>query len=227
MKSPALKVLVTALMAIGATAPAALAADAPRPSGQKTAPAAQVYVVKGFRSAHFGMSRDQLLAAIRQDFKLAPSAISEASDAALGTTALVVKLDALVPGPGPATLTYVLDQKSQRLTHVNVVWLVDAPQRAAIVPAGLKMVDYFQGYAWSGGLTATALAVGPNSVVMFVGKDAQGAAVEVRADGVAFSNAINGENVASPAPTGPARLRIAYASSVTTPAATLLVQGDF
>lgn len=194
---------------------------------QKAAPA-HAYVVKGFRTAEFGNTSEQVLAAIGHDFAVKPADVKRLPNAAEGTTALTVTLDKLAPGPGPCTVTYILG-KNGRLIHVNVVWFLASnvtPQdRINIVQAGVKLSDYFREYGWASGITD--MPTGPNSVAVFLGQDAAGGGVEVRADGVTYRHAVNGKMTNSPIPSGPASLKIAYASRDEANQVTTIKKGDY
>jgi hypothetical protein len=208
-------------------APGPARAAAPTP----TAPTgrAPAYVVKGFRSAQFGQNQDQVLAAIAKDFAVKSEAVERLTVAADGTTALVIQRKEMIPAPGPVTITYVFGK--DRLIHVNVVWLLagepSAAQRGDLVAAGVKLSDYFKTFYWTPGKSGENVPTGPNAVTMFIGRDAGGNAVEVSAAGVSFNRTLAGKTVTSPAPAGPARLRVAYASAEEDKAVTTIKPGQF
>ncbi|OWQ93171.1 hypothetical protein CDN99_01335 [Roseateles aquatilis] len=191
--------LALSLGAVAADAPAARAAPAP-------------FQIKGFRSAHFGMTADQVRAAIQHDFKVGPDAVREFDNDVEKTRVVVVALPALEPGPGPASVSYILGATSRKLMHVNVMWSSpDQPsndERAKIAAAGLQLTHYFRQQTWKPDGVTTAVPSGPNGLVLFAGIDPNNALVEVRLTGVAITGA------SAPAPTGPARLRVAYAATI-------------
>jgi hypothetical protein len=197
----------------------------------KAAPTAQLptYDVKGFRGAHFGQTQEQVIGAILHDLGVKAADVQHLGDPVNGTTALAVTVPQMPPAPGPATVTYVFGKPG--LIHVNVVWLltgeVPAVQRAELIAAGLKLSNYFRTYRWEPGKSAANIPIGPNSVSMFLGKDAQGNAVEVSADGVSFQRTVAGKAVQSPTPSGPARLRVAYGSVGEVNAVTTIKPGQF
>lgn len=210
------------------------AAAAPKPV---TAPIAAMaagahgptYTVKGFRSARFGQSQDEVIAAIEKDFNVKLADIKHLNVPADGTAVLVATVPQMIPAPGPATVTYIFGKGG--LIHVNVVWQLDgnadSMARSQIVEAGLKLADYFQAYSWNSGKSARNIPTGPNSVSMFLGTDAQGGVVEVSAAGVSYTHTVAGRSVASPIPAGPARLRVAYGSSMEASAVTAIKPGQF
>jgi hypothetical protein len=124
--------------------------------GLWTSPAAaedrQVYEVTGFRDAHFGMSEQELRAAVVKDFSLKPADITSSVNPVEGTTVLTAKVAALEPGPGPAAVAFILGHTSKKLIQINVIW---GEQNAAgsdpnaMIAAGERLTRYFAGYAWN------------------------------------------------------------------------------
>jgi hypothetical protein len=84
-------------------------------------PARQVQV-EGFRNARFGMTEAQVRDAIGKDFKLSGDAIQRVEEPTERTTALLVKVNDLLPDSGPAVIAYLLGYKSKKLFRVNVIW---------------------------------------------------------------------------------------------------------
>lgn len=198
--------LAAALMTIIPTAPAA-AQGATAPS---------LHQVNGFRSARFGMSMAQVRQAVAQDFKAPADAVSEVGNPAEGTRAMVVRLNALEPGPGAAVVSYIFNQQAQQLRHINVVWQSGAApseaQRNQYAVAGVQLTRYFRELGWKPEGSVSAVANGPGSILLFAGIDPKNAMVEVVASGIALSAGPNGQPAA--APSGPAQLRVSYASTV-------------
>ncbi len=99
-----------------------------------------------------------------------------------------------------------------RLMHVNVLWSSSEQpsndERAKISAAGLQLTQYFRQQAWKPDAATTAVPSGPNALVLFAGIDPKNAMVEVRLSGVAIAGA------SAPPPSGPARLRVAYAATI-------------
>lgn len=200
--------LAAAFMTILPTGPAAAqGAAAANPS---------LHQVTGFRSARFGMSLPQVKQAIAQDFKAGPAALSEVDNPAEGTRVVLLRLDALEPGPGPAIVSYIFNQSTQQLRHVNVVWQSGpAPseaERNRYAVAGVQLTRYFRELGWKPEGSVAAVANGPGSILLFAGIDPKDAMVEVVASGIPLSAGPNGQPAA--APSGPAQLRVSYASTV-------------
>ena len=177
--------------------------------------AAGAYRVSGFRSALFGMDEAALRGAIQRDFKTAPEAIRVVEDPKAGKRALVLRLDQLEPGPVPATVTYILDQATGRLTHVNVVWTTDAAPdealRLRMADAGGQLARAFQQLGWRPGTTVSKMEADNRQALLFGGVDAQGGALELRISGVPMQRAGQAPVVAE----GPAVLRAAFYANTT------------
>ena len=199
------------------------------PSGQPAAAAdaKAVYAVNGFRSATFGMTGDEVKAAITHDFGVAADKIAVQGSPLEGTSAMVVQTS-LPPGPGQATITYIFGAASHKLMHVNVIWATGAAptdaDRGAIATAGLQLTQYFQGQAWQKFIRPQA---GQNGVVMFGGLDPKGSAVVVETDGIKLSVKDKDGKVTSNAPKGPAVLHVSYAQDLAHPDVVQIKQGAF
>ena len=186
------------------------------------AAAASDYEIKGFRSAAFGMTSAQVRQAIATDFGAAAK-ITDNANPAEGTTALQVTVDHLDPGPGAAQVTYIFGATSKTLAHVNVVWVLQGEptteQRAAIITAAIQLTNYFQTLPTPPKATAGVTPTGPNGLLMFAAVDKKGAGVEVAADGISYqaNAAADGKPTASPAPKGPAVLRVSYIANAANP----------
>lgn len=175
------------------------------------------YLVTGFRSAHFGMSADEVRQAIVRDFKPAEGAVTEITNPVEGTRILLLRLAKLDPGPGPATVSYILGSTTQRLVHVNVTWTTGEKPleslRDKITAAGVLLNNYFRGQKWMPGKTTGGAPEGANGIALFIGVDPQNAAVELHLSGVT----VVGPGGPGPAPTGPAQLHLSYIANVTNP----------
>ncbi|KAA0679747.1 hypothetical protein [Roseomonas genomospecies 6] len=192
-RARSLAALVLAGSMVGALAGAAHAATAdrnPSPAPQGTvqsAPAAApdaaptaapTAKVTGFRSARFGMSADEVTKAITKDFKIAGNDIRRETNATERTTSLIVKVDDLQTGAGPAAIAYILGHSTQKLFQVNILWGGAVNPKIdpnALVGAANALRNYFvaQGYRQEGMLLNAPVGDG-SQVVVFRGTDAQG-----------------------------------------------------
>jgi hypothetical protein len=227
----------------GSCAAAALlglaALSAPAAAQPAQAPAALLeqslppFEVAGFRSAKFGMTKPQVRAAIAKDFPDRADEIDELWHRIDGTTSLAVRMERLDPAPGKASVIYIFGKDSEELIHVNVAWNLDEPEvdseRENLVMAGIALKNHFESHRWVQGSIFRNVPVGTNSVVMFLARGLTGGAVEVRTDGVGFTQreTADGAVVRSPPPTGPALLRVAYTQNTDRPDVARIQPGQF
>lgn len=127
-----------------------------------------------------------------------------------GTSLLVVRVESLDPGPGPATITYIFGHKSKKLAQVNVVWgeegASNPPDANAIIGTGTRLERYFQGFSWRKDTTRVGIPVGENTVVLFAGEDEKKGAVRLVVDGIKYQLNREGSQTTSPDPKGAAKL---------------------
>ena len=190
-------------------------------------PVADVHIVTGFRSAHFGMDATQVHAAIAQDFKPATDTVTVLENPTEKTQIILLRLAKLEPGPGPASISYILGTTSNRLMHINVVWKTDATPseetRNKVAAAGVQLANYFRSLAWKPGASTSGTADGGKGIVLFAGVDSNNAGIEVRVSGVA-TNGIDG---VAANPTGAAQLVLSYIANVTKPDIAAIKPGSF
>jgi hypothetical protein len=196
-----------------------------------SAPAASAYRIAGFRSARFGMTREQVMAAIMQDFQIPAGNVQALDNPVDGTVVLVATPARLDPAPGTTSVSYIFGKTSRKLVHVNVVWALPASTTAAerdmLVAAGIKLGAVFEQRSWGKGGLVKNVPVAANSLVLVQARDETGAAVEIRMDGVSYRQQTNGKSVDSPVPTTEARLRLAYSQNPAAPDVTKLKDGQF
>jgi hypothetical protein len=210
-------------------APAPKTPAAP-PAAGTPAPAGPTYVIDGFRSAKFGMTPEEVRAAITKDFNATPAMINEVPILAQQTTALTVALDHLDPGPGAVGISYIFGATKKTLMHINVVWTTGATpaddQRRAIASSAAQLAAYFQGQTWLPKHAAGGVLGADKSVLVFLGLDAAGAAVEVNAVGVPIESK-DPAAAALATPAGPAQLRLSYSADVQHPDVKTITPGAF
>ena len=204
-------ILLAALVAAGLPASAQTAASAARPVA-KAAPAARAaFLIKGFRSAQWGMGEAEVRAAIAQDFKPADGAITVFDNPVEKTHVVAVHLDGLAPAPGAVNITYIFGATTRKLIHVNVVWSTGPaptqPERDQMAAGGVELSKYFMDQAWRAGATGAGAAPDASYFIFFQGADPKGAAVELRGAGISI---ILKKGEAPSKPAGPATLRLAY-----------------
>ena len=78
--------------------------------------------IKGFRSAHFGMSESETLDAIKSDFQLDQANVEFQANNENRTSSLIAKVNEIFPGSEPAEVAYIHGYKQKKLIQINVVW---------------------------------------------------------------------------------------------------------
>ncbi len=185
-------------------------------SGQPTryAIAGQPARITGFRSALWGMTPAEVRAAIARDFTAARVSAA-VRDPATGNSAIIAPMASLVPGPGPAAISYVFGASTGRLIHVNLDWTVKSPtpaQRIAVRDAGAAAVARVLGQQYKIGSVMRGVVVQPDLVVLFAAADAQGGALDVHAGGIPYTLGTGpGARQVEPA-TGPATLHLGFSA---------------
>ncbi len=171
--------MLTAAMAAILAATPAIAQNRPAAGPAATAKEAQV---EGFRNARFGMTEAQVRDAIGKDFKLSGDAIQRVEEPTERTTALIVKVNDLLPESGPAVIAYLLGYKTKKLFRVNVIWgqEIGSPTKPEqIVGTANALRNYLlgQGYRQEGLILNQSL--GDDNVLVFQGNDVQGRLTEL------------------------------------------------
>lgn len=160
----------------------AIAQNRPAVAPSAPATAAKQAQVEGFRNARFGMTEAQVRDAIGKDFKLSGDAIQRVEEPTERTTALIVKVNDLLPDSGPAVIAYLLGYKTKKLFRVNVIWgqEIGSPTKPEqIVGTANALRNYLlgQGYRQEGLILNQAL--GDDNVLVFQGTDEQSRLTEL------------------------------------------------
>lgn len=158
-----------AIVAILAVAAGALATPA--------AAEAEWAGVDGFRSAKFGMTAEEVKAAIVDDFDVARDAIATGENPVEKTTVIAVEVEDLIPDTGPARVYYILGYKSDKLIQVNVVWQPEDPERAdaqRLVGAARILQDHFAEKPFPEDNVVANVPVQGRRILVFRGADDRG-----------------------------------------------------
>lgn len=174
--------MLTAAMAAMLAATPAIAQNRPVAGPSGPAATAKEAQVEGFRNARFGMTEAQVRDAIGKDFKLSGDAIQRVEEPTERTTALIVKVNDLLPESGPAVIAYLLGYKTKKLFRVNVIWgqEIGSPTKPEqIVGTANALRNYLlgQGYRQEGLILNQSL--GDDNVLVFQGNDVQGRLTEL------------------------------------------------
>ncbi|OUM99492.1 MAG: hypothetical protein BAA04_10035 [Firmicutes bacterium ZCTH02-B6] len=183
--------------------------------------------ITGFRSARFGMTPDEVRAAIQHDFGVSEDAIVPMFNLEQGTLILGVAVPSLSPGPGPAQIYYIFGASTGRLMYINVVWATSEEptdqERERVVIAGLQLANYFQRLRWKPEGAVANVSVRPGEVVAFAGVDPDNAGVQVIMLGVPM---LDEEGNLVPLE-GPSLLQVSYAARFGEPDVTVIEPGSF
>jgi hypothetical protein len=159
------------LVALGWQNVAAQQPAAPAPTG-----------VEGFRSAKFEATEAQVRKAIRDDFKIADTAIKAAVHPLEQTRSLSITVRDLFANSGEAQVAYVFGFRSKTLIQVNILWNAPDPASAeTIIAAGNALRDYFVGQTarFVKELVKTNVQLPDGRILLFQGADDKGRAVEL------------------------------------------------
>lgn len=182
-----------------AAPPAAVAPPAATPATAEASPAA--ITVSGFRSARFGMTEDEVKAAITKDFKLKPDAIRTVENKLERTNALMVQVPDVLPGGGMAEVSYVFGFETKRLIQSGVTWskaIDDKMSPDQLLSNGNVLRTHFIGAGYKPETVASNLAVN-GGLLMFRGSDAEGRTTLLMLQGsIAQSDAGAGQRVLTP-----------------------------
>jgi hypothetical protein len=174
-----------ALLALLLAAPAAAQLlPQPKPAPAPAGPVESGHAVEGFRSAGFGMTEQQVRAAIRKDFGLSGDKVAAEENPVERTTVLAVAVPDLLPDAGPARISYILGFKSKRLIQVNLLWGTPLGETAPekLRAAGTALAQYFKGLDWPAESVIANARLNDGSWVLFQGADARKRTVVLRFD---------------------------------------------
>lgn len=178
--------------------------------------------IDGFRSAKFGMGREEVTKAIFQDFGIASRNITIINHPIEGTQSLAVTVKDLLPNSGSSRIVYVFGFRSKRLMLVNM--LTGHPADAAVAPqqvvdSGNLLGNHLLRKRYQDdGLVAHA-KLNDGSVLIFRGKDQKGRMVLLRLSDPQSSNEDNeGLKIA---------LNLSYIEKPGEPDVYKLKEGDF
>jgi len=174
-------VAATAPLSVSGPVQASSAIAAPIELGEGVA----LVGINGFRSAHFGMSEDDVRAAIVRDFAVKPRDIVAGLNAAERTQLLTIRVPDVLPGGGTATVSYVFGYATRTLIQVGVLWsaATDSSLTAAKLSAsGEALRSRLIAAGYKPGTIKTDLLL-PNGLLLFRGEDGAGHATILMFEG--------------------------------------------
>jgi hypothetical protein len=134
--------------------------------------------VTGFRSVLFGMTVDDATQAISKDFRIGSNDIRREMNQTERTNSLIVRVDDLQVGAGPAVIAYIFGYSSKRLFQVNILWGgAENPkvEPNALIGAANSLRNYFVSQRYQPeGMVLNAPVGDGSQIVVFRGGDAQG-----------------------------------------------------
>ncbi|MTV37211.1 hypothetical protein [Duganella radicis] len=175
------------------------------------------YRCNGYGRARWGMDLPTVMGIVAREHPRAEGAPRYEIDSLSGERRLELTLPALPPGPGPARLRYIFGAECGRLCEIHLHWISGGDptheERLPLVQAASRLTGDLMSYRWSGLSTVRGAVRGPGALLLFSGRDEDGATVEISLDGVAFDverPGTPGRPEHRPAPRGPAALRLSY-----------------
>ncbi len=131
--------------------------------------------IEGFRTAHFGMSEDEVLSLVRDEFGLDKDSVSHEENSLEKTTSIVVEVNNLIPDSGPSRIAYIFGFSSKKLIQVNILWgdPVDNTTTAQKLVATARILsNYFKASGYNNVIVNQPVEVG--ATVVFRGSDDDG-----------------------------------------------------
>lgn len=197
------------------------------------AAAAAVGTIEGFRSARFGASEAEVLAAIQQDFGIAEAEVLREHNPLEKTTALIVEVEDMIPDSGKARIAYILGYKTSSLIQVNVVWgapVVEEPDLQQLATTGNILQRYFLEQRYVPETVFTNRVLADKSVLIFTGSDQQGRQVTLTLGGAnpqPAGSEGSAEEEAAAAEAQRAFLRLSYVANPGNPDVFKIAPGAF
>ena len=168
--------LAAAVLAGIGTAAAQPAPSEPANPPAKTEEPAEPAKVTGFRSAQWGMNANEVKAAIKKDFNVAPEKVRPEENQSEKTTVLSIIVPDLIEGAGKAHVSYILGYSSKKLIQVNITWGTPADKEAKIdhvVAAANQLRTLFLSAGYQADTITSNVPSADGTIVVFQGQDAE------------------------------------------------------
>ncbi len=133
--------------------------------------------IKGFRSAQFGMSDSETLAAINRDFQIQQAIIENQTNDEDRTSSLVATVNEIFRGSEPAQVAYIHGYQHKKLIQINVLWgspVTAEVNRQALVTTANILRKYFLELGFDPERTVVNTRVDDRVFVVFRSTDEQG-----------------------------------------------------
>lgn len=192
--------------------------------------------VKGLGDIQFGMSIDQVKKQLKKTFGAVD--VKQGEEPVHRTPLLLMTLPEFspvkgAPSPAPVTITFVFGYSNHQLTAINMDWYAESnatsQQREALLTTGSRyLADEILPYFWPPLTAMKGVVTEKGSLILFAGRDEQGAGVEVRVEGVAIDvKHSDGKTEHRPVNQGPAHLYIGLSAQPDQPDTFRLPKGAF
>jgi hypothetical protein len=181
--------------------------------------------IEGFRNVRFGMSEQQVRAAIRSDFSAAAPSLTSTVNPSEKTTVLSLVVPDLLPRTGKARISYIFGYRSKRLIQVNILWSSDrsAAGDEAIVGAANSLRDYFVSENFRPDSVVANRQLAPDAILVFRGSDDQKRTILLVLSGVAATARADDRK----APRPPLTLELSYIEDAAHPDVFKISKGQF
>jgi len=178
-------------------------------------------VIKGFRSARFGMREAEVLRAINKDFRISKNKVKRQEHPMEKTVSLGITVTDLLPESGEAGVFYVFGYKSKRLIQVNVLMgrpIAKNPNPAGIVTVANSLRGHFMKKRYKTESFVANAKLNDASVLVFKGQDKKDRMILLVLTNPQEEGATENKNIS---------LRLSYIEKTDSPDVYGIKDGDF
>ncbi|MBF0273821.1 MAG: hypothetical protein HQK84_01165 [Nitrospinae bacterium] len=130
--------------------------------------------IQGFRAAHFGMTEDEVMKAIINDFNARKNQVVKGLNPLEKTVTLSVLVNNLLPESGKSLIVYIFGYTSKKLIQINIVWGVPVekkPDISALVSTANVLNKYFSALRFNPEKTVINRPLKDGSIIVFQSAD--------------------------------------------------------
>jgi hypothetical protein len=170
--------------------------------------------VTGFRSSRFGMTKEEVLNAILDDFGLEAKSVRKSFSNTEKTERFEIIVPDLIPGAGEATVVYMFGYQSKQLHQVHTFWgkpFDPEPSPSRILVATRELSQYFSKRAFVKNTVQKDVQLTKDLILVFKGSDTKGRMVAMTLSNLQTNNS-SGQNKNSEA-----SLRLSFIENSTDP----------
>lgn len=180
------------------------------------------FVLKGFRSAHFGMAEKNVRNAIKKDFNISKEEINKITNKIEKTTSLIISASELLPDGGQSQIVYIFGYKSKKLIQVNIVWgkpVSPKPDIEALLSIANSLRNYFVRLGFPKDKMVANARINDNSILVFRGSDKKGRMASLLLN--------NSQGISKESVENNASLQLSYIENPDSPDIFLIKKGEF